>query len=501
MVKKNQKHIRNGHELAEDLYYEKFASIAAALVAGIIPLIVYLHVAQVPNELRTFWIQAENFDFFSWWKARLLLVIAVLVLPIITIKISRIKNELKNPCLIMLGVFMLIVVLSGVSSAYPNIAWWGYFDRYEGALIWLAYGVLLLFAFLFTKSMQNVEKFAVCIVPFVLLLSLMGLGQFFGADIFRTLFGRHMILPAQYDHIAPYLNFTFGQYTIYATLYNTNYVGSYMALFFPASFVFFMYAKGKIAFYAGVISALFFAVQLGCNSRAGYVGVVAAFFVIAIIMLKKLLKDWKKCVLIGCVYFLILGSINLYSGGTILHRATEIKVNKLAGVEIEPETTIEKLVVKYGGFASGRGYIWLRSFEMMKDTILIGHGADTYTLFFPKNDAFKGYGGLEQSVMVDKPHNMYLQIGINFGVVALILFIVMFMWHIISTLKRIGFMHGENEKVKIYAFMALVSVIAYLVANIFNDSIVSVAPVFWIVTGLSLALSDMVKEGRLIGQA
>lgn len=494
MAKKNSNKKNAGVSL-ERGESSQWAAVVLALIAGLIPLIVFLHVVQVPAEMRHYWIQPENYDFFSWWKARLIILSAILLLPAIGVSIMRKQVSLRNMVLYFLGAFMLIVVLSALVSKYPHIAWTGYYDRYEGTLVWLAYGVLALFAYAFFKEIKQFELFAKLFLVFAVVLCLLGLGQFFGADILKTMAGRYAILPAQYDQIAPYLNFTFGQYTIYVSLYNTNYVGSYMALLFPASFVLFLYADKKKAFVFGALSVLFCMVQLGCNSRAGYVGVLAAFFVIAIAMHKKLFASWKRVALIGCMYLVIFAGMNAYTGGVFVDRASEFKISKLAGVETAPKTPIDKLIVNYGGFASGRGYIWLRSLEMMKHTVLIGHGADTFTMYFPKDDPFKGYGGLEKGVMVDKPHNMYLQLGNNFGIPALIVFVLMMGMHAVTGLKRIGFLAATADKKRIYAFAAMISVIAYLVSNIFNDSIVSVAPVFWVIFGLSLAFSRMLKEG------
>ena len=44
-------------------------------------------------------------------------------------------------------------------------------------------------------------------------------------------------------------------------------------------------------------------------------------------------------------------------------------------------------------FGSGRGYIWSRSIPMMRETLLLGHGADTYCIYYPHEDYVGKYNG------------------------------------------------------------------------------------------------------------
>ena len=142
---------------------------------------------------------------------------------------------------------------------------------------------------------------------------------------------------------------------------------------------------------------------------------------------------------------------------------------------------------------SGRGYIFGRSIPMLKDTALVGYGPDTYAIYFPQDDYRGKLQGLANTyIIVDKPHNMYLQIGINVGVVALLAFLAMFVVYFVVSLKnflRLGLKHKWVR----YNIAFGGGITAYLVAGLFNDSIVSVAPVFWVIFGLGCAMNKLVK--------
>lgn len=142
---------------------------------------------------------------------------------------------------------------------------------------------------------------------------------------------------------------------------------------------------------------------------------------------------------------------------------------------------------------SGRGYIWSRTIPMMKNTFFIGYGPDTYALEFPQNEFLAKYYALNNpQIIVDKPHNLYLQIGINNGVIALLGFIILISAYIGSSLKmyifKLCYTNGE-----ILGVVNMLAVAGYLAAGIFNDSNVSVSPIFWVLLGVGISINYLNK--------
>lgn len=138
---------------------------------------------------------------------------------------------------------------------------------------------------------------------------------------------------------------------------------------------------------------------------------------------------------------------------------------------------------------SARGYIWSRTLPLLKDTWLIGNGPDTFIYEFPQQDylgKWKAYG--TTNMIVDKAHNLYLQIAINQGGVALISFILMIGIYLIQSSKLYAFKANVEER-HIVGVAFMLAVIGYLGAGIFNDSVVSVAPIFWIILGVGIAVN------------
>ena len=143
---------------------------------------------------------------------------------------------------------------------------------------------------------------------------------------------------------------------------------------------------------------------------------------------------------------------------------------------------------------SARGYIWSRTLPLIKERPLLGYGPDAFAFAFPQNDLLgKWYAYETPNITVDKPHNLYLQIAVNQGLIALVAFLILVGTYIVNTIKTYAFRkdYGTKEIVGIAFFLA---VIGYLGAGIFNDSVVSVAPIFWILLGSGMGMTFMAQK-------
>ena len=144
--------------------------------------------------------------------------------------------------------------------------------------------------------------------------------------------------------------------------------------------------------------------------------------------------------------------------------------------------------------ASKRGYIWSRTLPLIIEKPLLGYGPDTYAIFFPQHDVVGKFKYFNRSkIIVDKPHNMYLQIGFNTGLISLAAVLILFGSYFMRNLKLYFTSKFDNYYTEIgLAFLAAFT--AYAVAGFFNDSVVSVAQVFWIILGLAVAVELRLKN-------
>jgi O-antigen ligase len=145
---------------------------------------------------------------------------------------------------------------------------------------------------------------------------------------------------------------------------------------------------------------------------------------------------------------------------------------------------------------SARGYIWSRSIPMLKNTLFIGYGPDAYVMAFPQDDLFgKWYAYGMPNMVISKPHNLYLQIGLNEGVIALTAFLVIAIGYIVHGLKLYA-LRKTYTTGDIVGIATMLAIVGYLGAGVFNDSVVSVAPIFWILLGVGIAINYLVSKER-----
>lgn len=144
------------------------------------------------------------------------------------------------------------------------------------------------------------------------------------------------------------------------------------------------------------------------------------------------------------------------------------------------------------GFASNRGYIWSRSIPMLRHTCFVGFGPDTFAAHFPQHDYLGKlrFWGPGLFVVIEKPHNLYLQTALNSGLPSMLAILALFAMYIHESLK----LYWANDFSKYSSIVGMglfAAVIAYLTAAFFNDSAVTVAPTFWSLLGLGIATNRL----------
>ena len=132
---------------------------------------------------------------------------------------------------------------------------------------------------------------------------------------------------------------------------------------------------------------------------------------------------------------------------------------------------------------------------MLKNNIFIGSGTDTFVFEFPQQDVRSKLNYLGNPyVIIDKPHNMFLQIGINTGVISLIVMLVLFILYIVQTVKRV--FNDKEQSLNAIRLGIMAGIVAYLAAAMTTDSVVSVAPVFWTLLGAGFGANVINHEKK-----
>ena len=141
---------------------------------------------------------------------------------------------------------------------------------------------------------------------------------------------------------------------------------------------------------------------------------------------------------------------------------------------------------KMNGLFTGRGYIWINTISMLDNVILMGNGCGNFVNVFKQYD----YVGLLKSqgtsnIIIDRPHNMFLQYCIDIGLIGTLAIFSMFILILICWIRQ-NIKYGRDEKVLSYS--TFLSVIVFLGFSILNDSLIILSPYMWIFLGLNMSM-------------
>lgn len=575
------------------------------IVIAVVPLIVFLKAYNPGLQDYNFFTESEYaFDLFLYWKGFVLVLCAIAMAGILIW--CTLKNKIKlrpEGIYIPLAGYVLLALLSSIFSKNPELAFFGSYEQFESFFVLMGYGIVTYYASLIISSQKDLDTITVFLTISTVIMLLLGIGQAFSADFFRTPFFASIAslgLPSKLSAAGSgTLDFTFEKGRVYLTLYNPNYVGSYVALLAPV-FLTLAIAKKKLpliilnmAIFVGLLLTV-----LGSGSRAGFAGIIISFLLLVVLFNKKLKKYWMEALIVLTLLVGTAYTMNNYSNNaiwnrvknafsfeaesfpladiamdgaklTVVHNDSELIINygtdenssyyfsledstaapvyatqneegwfipddsRYAGISVgsAPVSGYPGLVLKIDGklwafaydnnelyylnylgrltkiqesetfeplsniskFASGRGYIWSKTIPLLKDNIILGSGPDTFLLQYPNEDYVDrtNHGCGEE--LTTKPHNLYLQIGVQTGVVSLLCFLVFYFWYFIFTVKIIR----KSDKSKPKAILGigiLCGTFGYMIVGLINDSTVAVAPLFWALTGMGIAIDFMLKK-------
>ncbi|MCR4802200.1 MAG: O-antigen ligase family protein [Lachnospiraceae bacterium] len=201
-----------------------------------------------------------------------------------------------------------------------------------------------------------------------------------------------------------------------------------------------------------------------------------------------------------------LANISMYNSGSFywimtidghnwnfVQREDGLKYYNYYGKETKIEKAESAIFDGYEGFASNRGYIWGKTIPLLKKNFFLGSGADTFIIEFPQHDYVDAYNSGYYDQLISKPHCWYLQAGVQTGVISLLAIIVFYIMYfgqsVILYSKKVY--DSYMAKVGVAIFLGT---IGYMIAGLTNDSSITVAPVFWTVIGMGVAINIMVSK-------
>ncbi|MDF2484688.1 MAG: hypothetical protein K0R46_856 [Herbinix sp.] len=575
-----------------------FYLLPILIIVAILPLVMRLHIFNANLSDQSWFSKNDEYgDFFLYYKQQLFLILSAFMAVIAIYRSYVTRKSIHYPRTLMpIAIYALLALLSSLLSENKAFSFSGIYEQFESIFVLLGYCLTVYYVFLIVKTEKDIKYIIGALLIGAIILSLLGLTQIAGHDLFTTARGWRLITPRSFWDAKDLFTFNFGS-QVYLTLYNPNYVGTYASLVLPPLLISGVVAKRLWLKLTFLLSAAAIIVSLiGSKSDTGIISVLFGAILAVIVFRNYLIKYLYVTIptiviIIGALLFFNYKYDNLFVNQlqkvTNLQKSTpalsEIQTNdtnlsirynnsllqinflvsedevctfnvydgdllpinytqdittnsiilqdqRFPGFTLTPvrnedntlafSVTIDgylwyftnqvmdntyyyinnygkydkmitapsSLFTGYENFATRRGYIWSRTIPLLKDNIVLGTGADTFSFVFPHQDYVNGYNFGFNQQLITKPHNLYLQIGVQTGVLSLIAFLIFYTLYFVSSLKLYG--KGIcNTYCSYIGTSIMISSACYMIGGLANDSCIAVAPLFWVFMGLGITVN------------
>ena len=417
----------------------------------------------IPNEvsfsfpmLQTGFIVPPSYFYFP----RYVILTLVAMLALFTL-IKRPPSLQRRPEHIPLAVFVFFSCLATALAAFPKTAWFGTPMRWSGLTVYL-YCILLFLLVAHTLKQKEINWLLKSGVMAAAVVALLAVLQYYGLNL------------------VPHEEFR-KNFISYGTMANPNFLGTYMVFMLPAAILIFLYQQ-RTWFYL-LCSALVYAGLLVSLTRGVWLTGLLVFLLLAWYVFfgagRRLspvmtvptaaggnrLNHWfsqlsgRKAFLILSLVFVLVTLILVPSrDGRLLGKAATMPGEMIAATQLDQEA------------GSQRVFIWeqtARLWLVNPDIMMFGIGPDhlIYAQIITPGKS-----------LVDKAHNIYLEIAVTLGGFALVAYLLF----LVMVLRKADYKKGTT-------FLLQSMLFAYLVQGLFNVEVIMTMPLFWIVLGMIVA--------------
>ena len=570
------------------------------LILCILPLILYVQVDYSGYSQYAWNSQSDIYlDVFLYGKMVAFIALTAVLLIMLIYKFSKIDKWLRKERLlrfIPILIYLFFVLLSTVCSQDSSLSWYGAMDAKEPAMVLFGYVAAVCYAFLAVDSAEDLMQLVSAAVIGAFCMAVIGVMQAMGIEPLLWEGVQKLYVGRAFREGGGALGAAFPKGMAYGTLYNPNYVGTYVAMYAPvvlAGFIAYKQLWKKLicgCTFVGLMIMMF-----ASQSRTGLISVIAVA-VMAIIFLSRSIWRYWYLVIPGITFVVMVFSLvdvsrdNLLTnrlktmfvieksqdpvhgvdttgnGVRVLYKDTEYTVEMTVDDEMfyyeakegnEPlelvyeedgsyayftlsngdeiaiqtvqfeqfanslgfglvinnknfyfsnqmisnnykyvneqgrldECTIPDNVLQgYERVASGRGYVWGRTIPLLLSNFFVGSGPDTFAIVFPQNDYVARYMGGFNNIIFTRPHNFYLQMGVQTGTLSLVAFLVFYVIYFIGSCRKyfLGKLSSMEERIGLALFL---STIGFMASGLANDSLIVVTPTFYVLLGIGMAVN------------
>lgn len=281
-------------------------------------------------------------DVFLFWKSRVLVVLAsIMLFFIMSHRLANRKSKrLPNYFMFLLG-YIVLVIISTICSNYRSYSIFGGIEQYESVWVLIGYVIIAVTTYYFMGSNVRQQVFLVALCIGAGILVIIGLSQLFDSDLMKTDILKYLYIPNDLVQYWNKLNFNFSggsSDSVYMTLYNPNYVGSYVVLVLPV--IIGVFTGVRKAYVKRMLGGLIVGLVL-CLYGSGSKAAAIVLFLIGVFTIYLIYEKRKmiKIMLCGLIAMVLCSGILLF----YMIRTDTSVLNKLEAIH----TTTDAVVIQY----------------------------------------------------------------------------------------------------------------------------------------------------------
>ena len=371
-------------------------------------------------------------------------IVGIILLSLMSFVLKYITDKnfkfVRTPLDVPIVVFMVVLFISTVTS----------FAVLSSVKIFMVYIVFVAGYFLVTNAIKDFKT----LMPVIVLMMIAALGVA-GYGIYQHIFGfaegTTWTDTDMFEDIAT---------RVVSTFDNPNVLGEYLLLLIPLGAALFLGVKNGFAKLGHLaITAALGVCMIYTYSRGNWIGLIVA------LILFIMFYDTR---------FVWLGVIALLAAPFVVSQSV---ITRFTSIGDTKDTS-----------TSYRVYIWMGTFNMLKDYWLcgIGLGTDAFNMIYPHYSY--------ASIVAPHSHNLYLQLLVENGILGLVTFLVMMVAYFRTVISKITKQKRFLQKAVITALTA--GVFGYLVQGLFDNVWYNyrVFYMFFAVIGLTMAAVNASKK-------
>lgn len=360
--------------------------------------------------------------------------------------------------------FLAWVALTTVTSINWPTALFGKPRRYEGLLSFVNYAVIYFLVMQFANDAVRLRRLAQALFWSSIVVAGYGLLQYGGID------------PVKWGTLPFEANRAFSTYG------NPDLLGAF--LIFSVCV-----ALGLALFETRLWWRLGYWVGFGLNglalivafTRGAWIGGAVALVVVGLVAWRQRVRLFR----IDLAPALVAAAVGV---------AVVVRSLSSTSVVMNFGTRLASIFQLGGGSGQTRTEIWQAAWSAIKGRPVLGWGADTFRLVFPKFkpvDYVRDAGGLS---VADNAHDYPLQLASGIGVPGMLLFYAIFVWAGVRSFATVFRRVDDPARILVGVFWA--ASVGYLVQLFFGVSVTGVTFLLWIALALALAPTARIFEVR-----